>query len=365
MYRKLFNYFFIISVLYSSHANSQVPLSERQVLISLYNQMSGVNWANKSGWLGKAGTECQWFGITCLNNTHITKLVLPNNRLSGKIPNKVSLLLSHLEELNLSDNRISGTLKGLESLVQLKALRLADNELSGSIPPELHLLTKLEILDLSVNNFSGAIPKEIGLLTRLKELDLSENLLYGNIPKNLGNLRNLKELRLSNNQLTGTLPPEIKSLTKLNTFSFFDNCLTLISHDFRYILPIASSIVNLDIGDHNMCNGNQHHNLPIAIMSDDYSIQIPSITVRGKSYEVYLARYDNPLDKNGWYWNVEEMDSFNVSEQKPIKPFVHYDENTSTVIFSKVRVSQQIIKATLKIYHNPSDINGVYFKYKQ
>jgi hypothetical protein len=338
-------------------------MSERLALTSFYNQMSGTNWTQKNGWMGKAGTECQWFGVTCLNNAHVIKLTLPNNRLIGKISSNISLL-SSLEELDLSENHISGTLKRIETLTQLKILRLTDNQLSGSLPPELSRLTKLEILALNINNFSGQLPREIGQLPHLRELDLSENLFYDQLPIEIGKLLNLEELHLSKNQLIGTLPNEIKSLTKLHSFSFFDNCLILISHKGKYLLPITDHVVNLDIGDQNMCNGNQHNSLPIVATSEDYDIYIPSVSVGRLSYEVYLARYQNPLDKHGWYWSVEEMNSFDRLNKKPSPIAVRYNEKTSTLFFNSIRLSHQIITATLNRYHNPSDANKTYFQYK-
>lgn len=363
MYRKILYSFVIFSVLHASHANAGIPAAERQALISIYNQMSGVGWTKKEGWLGKSGTECGWFGVTCSNNAHVAKLDLSNNKLKGRLPSNIGLL-SHLDELEFSENNISGTLKGIERLTQLKLLYLADNQFSGQIPPELAQLTKLEVLILSFNHFNGVIPKEIALLSHLKELNLDNNLLYGRLPQELGKLHNLEELRINKNQLTGMLPDEIKSLTKLNSFSFFDNCLTLLVDKGSYILPIANSVINLDIGDQNQCNGNQHDSLPITVMSENYDIYISSVNAFGQSYEVYLARYKNPLDKNGWYWSVEELNSFKTSVQNLAEGPVSYNEKTSTIVFNKMRLSRLTIKATLNRYYNPSDMNKAYFQYK-
>ena len=46
-------------------------------------------------------------------------------------------------------------------------LSLADNALTGPIPPELGQLTNLQELWLSRNEFSGPIPSELGQLTNL------------------------------------------------------------------------------------------------------------------------------------------------------------------------------------------------------
>ncbi|MBH08995.1 MAG: hypothetical protein CMG74_01355 [Candidatus Marinimicrobia bacterium] len=64
-------------------------------------------------------------------------------------------------------------------------------------------------LDLSDNDLSGSIPPEIGNLTNLTELYLNTNDLSGSIPPEIGNLTNLTYLNLCRNNLTGVIPDEI------------------------------------------------------------------------------------------------------------------------------------------------------------
>jgi len=46
-------------------ARGAIPAAERIALMDLYNSTNGPNWANKTNWLGAAGTECAWYGVTC------------------------------------------------------------------------------------------------------------------------------------------------------------------------------------------------------------------------------------------------------------------------------------------------------------
>jgi hypothetical protein len=67
-------------------------------------------------------------------------------------------------------------------------------------------------LDLSENQLSGSIPPELGNLANLQRLDLSENQLSGSIPPELGNLANMEAERLclSCNQLdTNVTDPDL------------------------------------------------------------------------------------------------------------------------------------------------------------
>jgi hypothetical protein len=53
----------LISIAGASYA--QVQQIERDALIALYHSTVGANWADNTGRLGEAGTECSWFGVRC------------------------------------------------------------------------------------------------------------------------------------------------------------------------------------------------------------------------------------------------------------------------------------------------------------
>ena len=53
----------LIGLTMSGTAYSQVPVWEREALIAFYNSTNGDNWTGaglNQGWLGDAGTECDW-----------------------------------------------------------------------------------------------------------------------------------------------------------------------------------------------------------------------------------------------------------------------------------------------------------------
>ncbi len=101
------------------------------------------------------------------------------------------------------------------------SIQLYDNELTGSIPPELGNLQNLWGLTLSGNVLAGPIPSELGGLKNLGILDLSDNKLTGPVPREFGALQTLTHLDLSDNQLGGPLPRELVRL-RLGHF-FWDN----------------------------------------------------------------------------------------------------------------------------------------------
>ena len=66
---------------------------------------------------------------------------------------------------------------------------------------------------LSNEDLSGTIPPELGDLFELTHLDLSSNSLRGEIPRELGNLSELDSIKMSGNSLTGCIPTALKSVS--------------------------------------------------------------------------------------------------------------------------------------------------------
>ena len=88
------------------------------------------------------------------------------------------------------------------------------NQVSGTLPTHIGLLTDLTSLILYRNRFSGTLPTEIGLLTRLANLQLYTNQLSGTLPTEIGRLTQLTaSLYLFGNSFSGTLPTELNLLS--------------------------------------------------------------------------------------------------------------------------------------------------------
>ena len=123
--------------------------------------------------------------------------------------------------------------------MDLTYMYLSENQLSGSIPPELGNLASLTSIYLGSNQLSGGIPLELGDLINLTKLVLADNQLSGSIPPELGNLIKLTDMLLSYNQFSGSIPPELSNLTGLKFLWLQDNQL---SGD---IPPAFVNLVNL------------------------------------------------------------------------------------------------------------------------
>ncbi|GLT35958.1 hypothetical protein SLA2020_103660 [Shorea laevis] len=182
------------------------------------------------------------------------------NILGGEIDNHA------LKVLRLRKNLVSGHIPlELCSLSQLRILDLADNNLTGKVPPcfvkfsamvnatsadgdgyaifsdQTYLMEvikgryleykkttlKLQIsMDLSSNNLIGPIPEELIFFKYLHNLNLSYNHLSGEIPEKIGQMENLESLDFSQNGLSGMIPNSMSSLTKLSHLNLSYNNLS-------------------------------------------------------------------------------------------------------------------------------------------
>ncbi len=228
-----------------------IPAAERQALIDLFNSTNGASWKNSTNWLGVAGTEKTWFGVTTdAGNTTVLRLELQDNNLVGTVPASLGNLsnltklyfstngligsipaefgnLSKLVELHLFRNQLTGSIPAsLGNLSQMKDLILFSNQLAGSIPATFGNLGLLDRLWLDSNRLTGSIPPELGNLSKLTSLKLHTNQLTGIIPAELGRLTNLTLINLFSNQLTGSIPPELGNLSNLQYLSLWSNQLT-------------------------------------------------------------------------------------------------------------------------------------------
>ena len=168
-------------------------------LLALYNATGGDNWHDNTGWFSDQPVS-QWFGVGggFARSRFVKQLRLAENNLTGQIPPELSKL-SRLYDLDLSGNNLTGEIPPeLANLDRMSGLDLSENNLTGEIPPELSKLPRMYLLDLSGNNLTGEIPSEL-------------NKLYHKRPP-------LRGLHLGGNQFTGCIPAGLRRV-EYNDFS--------------------------------------------------------------------------------------------------------------------------------------------------
>jgi hypothetical protein len=227
---------------------ADIPDTERQALIDLYNSTGGDNWKNNTGWKGEAGTECNWFMISCNNEkTHVVGIDSnPNcngdcsgNNLTGKILQSIENLNS-ISRIKFSGDNLTSLPAEIGNLTNLTYLYLYTNDLT-SLPAEIVNLTNLTTLDLDDNNLTS-VPAVILKLTNLTRLDLNRINLTS-VPPEIGNLINLTTLDLSSNELT-SVPPEIGNLTNLTTLYLHYNDLTSVPPEIGNLTNLTTLYLN-------------------------------------------------------------------------------------------------------------------------
>jgi Leucine-rich repeat (LRR) protein len=185
---------------------------QRYVMAVLYYATGGENWIDQSGWLGPDISECSWYtdadgGINCNIENAMTRLELVRNNINGTLPAEIGLL-TDLLRINLAGDPDSGYL-------------------TGGIPTEIGLLTRLNFLGIEGNRLSEPLPDDFfEHLGASSTVLLSNNQLPGPIPASIANLTNANSFVLNNNAFTGSIPVEITAMLALTVLDLHDNFLT-------------------------------------------------------------------------------------------------------------------------------------------
>lgn len=227
---------------------------ERYVLAVIYYTTAGQDWKqfplidshhctwNKSlVWSG----EVVYDGVLCADEEAggmIESLHLGGNNLFGTLPWEV-VLLTHLKSLNLDDNALRGTIPTrITELTKLERFWTWSNRLTGTVPA--HFSPNMVDLDLSKNLFNGTLPESWGTeMPALQQIRVYENSLTGTLPTSLGLLSDLIFFNAFQNQMTGTVPTELGQLPTLEAMNIQMNSFSGSVNETLCTLPRISYMV--------------------------------------------------------------------------------------------------------------------------
>ena len=209
---------------------------ERYVLAVFYYSTSGPS--SRYDYLSRDDV-CTWntgipaiiyrdhfYGISCIGDGEsVDGLALMDNNLRGTLPWELALL-TNLQFMIFDQNGLTGSIPArIIELTNLDFLSLSYNGLTGSIPAEITELTRLEYFLAVRNALTGPLPSTFSPVTT--DVNLEENLLTGSIPESWGTtMPTLDFVTLYGNLLTGTFPTTIGVLSNLGALWLYNNLLT-------------------------------------------------------------------------------------------------------------------------------------------
>eukprot|EP01124_Arcella_intermedia_P021208 TRINITY_DN2925_c0_g1_i1.p1 TRINITY_DN2925_c0_g1~~TRINITY_DN2925_c0_g1_i1.p1 ORF type:complete len:546 (-),score=104.12 TRINITY_DN2925_c0_g1_i1:21-1658(-) len=173
----------------------------------------------------------------------LTSMYFQGNQLDGTIPGYIGML-SNLEEMDLNGNSLSGTIPNqIGMLVNIHKISLQGNFLTGTIPTNVVSLSNLNDLLLGDNELEGSVPEDLYSSNTIISLDVARNQLSGTLPSLL-NSCNFASINLMHNHFFGTIPGNMLSLHSLTYLSLKNNQL-------NGTIPVATSdILNyLDLSE--------------------------------------------------------------------------------------------------------------------
>ena len=149
----------------SAYATVEVaePLTDREILEIFYEATGGEEWDDDTNWLSDEDLD-EWYGVSAWQ---------------GEVSN-----------LSLDDNNLVGTLPPeLGGLERLFGLVLRYNELSGPVPPELSKFNGFRDLFLAGNaGIDGRLPPELGYTGGLEYVSVNGTDITGPVPLTFANL---------------------------------------------------------------------------------------------------------------------------------------------------------------------------------
>lgn len=186
----------VLTLFLSSLVAGQVDQKESLLLLrAAIDRQGTLDWSPSTD-------VCTWEGITCNGANQVITIDLQSKGLQGQLPLDESLW---------------------SNLNTLQNINLAQNEISGFVPPQISNVDALEYLSFSGNQLESILPVSWDVLANLKGVDLSGNNLFGDLPEEWSKLTNLEAIDLSGNNFTGQIPASWATLPNLAAASFAGN----------------------------------------------------------------------------------------------------------------------------------------------
>lgn len=182
------------------------------------------NLGSSNAWL-TSSSECSWGGLACNIDMAVERIQFQRNDVRGTLPSEL-VLLSQLRFLILEEGILTGTIPSLlGNIITLEEIDLNYNLIQGPLPESLFTLSNLSQLDLNDNELTGTISPNIGQLSQLSFFQIDQNIFTGTIPESFGSLSLLAVATMENNMLNGGMPATVCQLVSSNLAVLTSDCL--------------------------------------------------------------------------------------------------------------------------------------------
>jgi hypothetical protein len=152
------------------------------------------------------------------NFEEVRVFYLINQDLSGELPSDIFLGWDNLQQLSLDHNNFTGTIPPEFGDKNMVTFRMAYNELSGELHPNLVSgMPNVIIFDVRGNNLSGSVHPELWKTkTRLRSLNLALNNFTGGLPDAPDYVGDVAGFWLYGNQFSGGIPDSWENLLNVD-----------------------------------------------------------------------------------------------------------------------------------------------------
>ena len=159
------------------------------------------------------------------NCNKLRQLYLGENRLEGDVDSSLAGCVK-LQLVGLNNNQFSGTFPCIFfNLPDLYAFDISYNLFSGPVPANLNRLTQVANMAFSYNQLEGSMPK-LDSLVNLEAITLENNKLTGNLENILGYYPKLTYFIANDNAFAGFLSPNHFNPMTVVRLDFFNNRIT-------------------------------------------------------------------------------------------------------------------------------------------
>ncbi len=137
-------------------------------------------------------------------------LRLDNNNLSGQIPSEIGFLTDlgkSFASAILAYHQMYTSQQMCACLLYADTLRLSNNFWTGTIPDVFENYERLDFFDISNNRVGGRIPRTIFDIPTIRLVYMHNCSLNGTIPSQYSRPPLLRDLYLNGNLITGPVPP--------------------------------------------------------------------------------------------------------------------------------------------------------------